>query len=514
MPATSVYLRTPLSMSSGYGRDGIALALALTELGFDVSLEPTAIRTPLPSSVAQLLCNTAPPSADIMITHLDPAATALLGLEPHHLHHRLQILWTMWESPWLPRPSPRYTEADIDVIEGHVASNTPDNPLFKQQVLITPSRLIPGSISDEEVRASHPGLASAWVHRLPSTLLQYDAVVCYDPTTREALTTGLAKAIDTIEESWPAGASPSLPSLSDGTPLPPISADPSWRDDADRLRRAALASSSALSDARTAGIRRPSFHTVQGGADLEPFAASSPSPATSATPSAWRATLALRAVDQQPSFTEDAPLRLLMLGEMNDRKNPMAAIEAVSLARTRGLHVTLTLKGSSSSASFIESILGRAPTRSDEDHIANTILSAPGKEWLIFDNRIVPSSSLPDIYRAHHALIAPSRGEGKNLPALEALASGLPVIATQVGGHSTWLSTEIGYPTPATLDEDRRMIHVPVAPIASAIQAIYDNPREAYERGRNAARTIPEACTWERAIHRLLASLRAAGHTV
>jgi glycosyltransferase involved in cell wall biosynthesis len=50
-------------------------------------------------------------------------------------------------------------------------------------------------------------------------------------------------------------------------------------------------------------------------------------------------------------------------------------------------------------------------------------------------NRDVERDEMPAFYAAADAMVLPSRGEGYNLPALEAMAAGLPLIVTGHGGH-------------------------------------------------------------------------------
>ncbi len=50
-------------------------------------------------------------------------------------------------------------------------------------------------------------------------------------------------------------------------------------------------------------------------------------------------------------------------------------------------------------------------------------------------NRDVDCAEMPDFYASADAMVLPTRGEGYNLPALEAMASGLPLIVTGHGGH-------------------------------------------------------------------------------
>jgi glycosyltransferase involved in cell wall biosynthesis len=50
-------------------------------------------------------------------------------------------------------------------------------------------------------------------------------------------------------------------------------------------------------------------------------------------------------------------------------------------------------------------------------------------------NRDADCEEMPDFYFAADAMVLPTRGEGYNLPALEAMAAGLPLIVTGHGGH-------------------------------------------------------------------------------
>lgn len=58
----------------------------------------------------------------------------------------------------------------------------------------------------------------------------------------------------------------------------------------------------------------------------------------------------------------------------------------------------------------------------------------------------LPLHALPRLYRAVDAFVLPSRGEGWGRPHMEAMAMGLPVIATNWSGSTAFLSEEVGYP--------------------------------------------------------------------
>lgn len=50
-------------------------------------------------------------------------------------------------------------------------------------------------------------------------------------------------------------------------------------------------------------------------------------------------------------------------------------------------------------------------------------------------NKDIPPAELVDLFRTSDVMVLPTRGEGYNLPAMEALAAGLPLIVTGHGGH-------------------------------------------------------------------------------
>jgi alpha-1,6-mannosyltransferase len=98
---------------------------------------------------------------------------------------------------------------------------------------------------------------------------------------------------------------------------------------------------------------------------------------------------------------------------------------------------------------------------------------------------------LADVYAAADVVALPSPRETFGLAALEALASGVPVVAAAGGGPASWLTAEVGRVVPPG----------DPAALAGAVLAL------AAERGarREACRRFAEAYAWEPALARLLA---------
>lgn len=58
----------------------------------------------------------------------------------------------------------------------------------------------------------------------------------------------------------------------------------------------------------------------------------------------------------------------------------------------------------------------------------------------------INDEQLSQLYKAAHVGVFPSKGEGWNLPLMEAIQSGLPCIATYHSAHTEYLTPEFGYP--------------------------------------------------------------------
>jgi glycosyltransferase involved in cell wall biosynthesis len=121
-------------------------------------------------------------------------------------------------------------------------------------------------------------------------------------------------------------------------------------------------------------------------------------------------------------------LNFCMVGALGPRKDPFVAIDAFKELRAEhpGLDIALHIK---------------TVTPGLHSRLMDVV------RGLKIFYEVWPEDVLRDFYYSQHVLLAPSRGEGKNLPALEMLSTGGTVMATNFGGHTQWLSSAmIGYP--------------------------------------------------------------------
>jgi glycosyltransferase involved in cell wall biosynthesis len=180
-----------------------------------------------------------------------------------------------------------------------------------------------------------------------------------------------------------------------------------------------------------------------------------------------------------------------MVGRLDRRKGPWTAIEAfVALKDEHGeefdaeLHLKTTLPGLPSTGLQDKGVYVHA-------------------EWW-------PHQRLREFYETLHCLLAPSTGEGKNVPALEAQTTGVPVIATAYAGHMQWLTSEWGYPLEAGRDTYGHGVAAKVDPkvLADQMWHVYTHRTEARRKGELAARVIPPMCSWTHVVDRLMDVIR------
>jgi len=123
--------------------------------------------------------------------------------------------------------------------------------------------------------------------------------------------------------------------------------------------------------------------------------------------------------------------------------------------------------------------------------------------------------TLQEFYYAGHCLLAPSRGEGKNLPALEMCATGGVVAGTDFGGHRQWMSGDwaypLGYELAPTFEKFPWAAHdarVPVETMKAALWHIYTHRAEARAKAELASRMIPQMCDWAVVVENLFRRIR------
>jgi glycosyltransferase involved in cell wall biosynthesis len=126
----------------------------------------------------------------------------------------------------------------------------------------------------------------------------------------------------------------------------------------------------------------------------------------------------LTVLDPAPNPAPDAPAeapRLLAMGRLVDEKNHAELVQAVRLLHEQGRPVRLA-------------IAGEGPLRSQLEALIQRLHLQPFVELKGF------VKDTATLRRGHDVFIQPSKSEGLCIAVLEAMAAGMPVVATDIGG--------------------------------------------------------------------------------
>lgn len=104
-------------------------------------------------------------------------------------------------------------------------------------------------------------------------------------------------------------------------------------------------------------------------------------------------------------------------------------------------------------------------------------------EWLGF----VDHAALPALLHAADVFVRPSRTEGMGNSFIEAMAAGVPVVATQEGGLKDFITGEVAWPVPKDSPEH----------IAKAVRQILRNPEQARQVVEKAKTLAFEHYDWD-----------------
>jgi len=195
----------------------------------------------------------------------------------------------------------------------------------------------------------------------------------------------------------------------------------------------------------------------------------------------------------------------LSVFEWGERKAPEVLLRA--FAAEFGAHEDAVL---------LLSVFNRDPSVDVEAEIAKLDLP-PSAPIVVMVNPEFAGYQMGALYRSADCFVLPSRGEGWGMPVLEAMACGLPVIATDWGGPADFLHEGVGFPLGVAkmvaaearcpYYEGFEWAEPDPDHLRSLLRQVFSAPDEARSRGVAAAAEVSATWTLEHAAARVVARL-------
>jgi GT2 family glycosyltransferase len=194
--------------------------------------------------------------------------------------------------------------------------------------------------------------------------------------------------------------------------------------------------------------------------------------------------------------------------EWGERKDPWLLLSTFSRAFSAGEPVRLVAK-----------INNKDPQVDIAAEIRGLRLSDSGGRISYLINREFPYYQLGCLYRSADCFVSAGRGEGWDMPLMEAMACGLPSIATDWGGHREFVHAGIAYPlaikgtVPAVAKcpyyKGHRWAEPDAEHLAHLLRHVYEHREEAAAIGKAAADEVHRKWTWDHAIGEIRQRLNA-----
>lgn len=166
-------------------------------------------------------------------------------------------------------------------------------------------------------------------------------------------------------------------------------------------------------------------------------------------------------------------------------------------------------------------VINRDPGLKLKEEIRALRLRDQGGKISFLFNQEFPHYQLGSLYRSMDCFVSVSRGEGWNMPLMEAMACGLPAIATDWGAHQEFLHEGNGYPLrvrgtiPAIAKcpyyTGFRWADPDPDHLRHLMRWVFEHRAEAHEKGAQAAREVADRWTWRHTAKKIVERLTALG---
>jgi glycosyltransferase involved in cell wall biosynthesis len=209
--------------------------------------------------------------------------------------------------------------------------------------------------------------------------------------------------------------------------------------------------------------------------------------------------------------TSGDPFMFLYVGGTIQRKGFDILLDAYLKAFSAYDNVALVVKATGTRTVYSDSNYGERLTELAND---------PSRPRIVYIDTDLSAREMAGVYRAADLLVAPYRGEGFCLPALESLACGTPVLVTRGGPTDDFVDETVGWRVPAlklAFDESKIghgecagptwMFEVDPIDLAKQLRSLSNQKEECRSRGAAGAKRVADNWTWRHSAQRVLKRL-------
>ena len=206
------------------------------------------------------------------------------------------------------------------------------------------------------------------------------------------------------------------------------------------------------------------------------------------------------------SYKNHRKYTFLSVFEWGERKAPEVLLKAYSKAFTKSDEVVLICK-----------VINNDGSINIDEEIRKLNLPANGPEIIFLYNTKFVDYDMATLYRSADCFVISTRGEGWGMPILEAMACGLPTIATAWSSQVDFFNESNGYPVDVEklIDakakcpyyEGFKWANPSEEHLIQRMRYVYENQEAAREKGMKASEEVRTMWTWDKAAERMIQRL-------
>ena len=207
------------------------------------------------------------------------------------------------------------------------------------------------------------------------------------------------------------------------------------------------------------------------------------------------------------------PFVFLFVGGTIERKGISTLLDAYTRAFSAFDNVVLIIKDTGTKTVYRGGTIG--------DEIRALAQDATRPAIIYIDDELIPAE-LASLYARANVVVLPYHNEGFCLPAIEAMAAGVPPMVPTGGPTDDFCDDDVAYRVPATLEktgtnrvgdiecvgETARLVITP-RDLGAAMRAAYANPADAAAKGARAAERVRQSHTWQHTSDAILSRLES-----